>query len=199
MGPFVAFEAEASGIRTYEGFHIPGLFQTRAYARAVIRSARPYAPADEIERRTNARIARQAVFDSPSPPKVSAIVSEAALRLLAASAPDLAHEQFDALVRVWQRENVSLRVLPFDAGFSAARESFAMLSFPHAENVRLVYVGGQMGGVYIESIKGVRVYEDAWSQLDKAALSEEATGEFLAPFSGGQTAELLDTPMRGIK
>jgi transcriptional regulator with XRE-family HTH domain len=53
---YIGFEAEAAWIRTFEVVAVPGLLQTPAYARAVIRAARPNLGTDELERWTDRTI-----------------------------------------------------------------------------------------------------------------------------------------------
>jgi len=65
-------------IRDYEVQFIPGLLQTRDYARAVTKLS--HTDADEIERRVELRMQRQELLDRRHPPMVWAVVDEAAMR-----------------------------------------------------------------------------------------------------------------------
>ena len=77
---YLGLEAAAALIRTYELQFVPGLLQTRDYARAVVLLGHGRAPAEEIERRVDLRMARQALLTRPDPPQLWAVVDEAALR-----------------------------------------------------------------------------------------------------------------------
>ena len=77
---YVGLEESASLIRTFEVQFIPGLLQTEDYARSVTMSGRPDLRPDEIERRVGLRMKRQNILDRPNPPKVWAVIDEAALR-----------------------------------------------------------------------------------------------------------------------
>ena len=59
--PYFGLEAAASFIREYELQFVPGLLQTEAYARAVIRLGTSVAE-DEIVRRAQARVSRQEIL-----------------------------------------------------------------------------------------------------------------------------------------
>jgi transcriptional regulator with XRE-family HTH domain len=177
-GRFVAFEAKATVIRAFGPGLITGLLQTPAYARAVVRSYRPSASDAEVDRRVDARMARQAILMGDSAPTLSVILGEDALRRCAESAPHLARDQLGALLAAVERPNISVRLHPFCAGVHGIAEDFVILGFPH-EHLRLAYVGGLLGGLYVESIDGLTAYEDAWRLIACSALSEEETAEYL--------------------
>jgi hypothetical protein len=77
---YLGLEAAAELIRTYELQFIPGLLQTRDYARAVVLLGHARAAAEEIERRVNLRMARQQILTRPDPPQLWAVLDEAVLR-----------------------------------------------------------------------------------------------------------------------
>lgn len=78
---FPAHEATAHDLYLYQHSVFPGLIQTERYARAVL-SAWPNITADEVERRVTGRLMRQEVLTrlEPQPPRLWALVDEAALR-----------------------------------------------------------------------------------------------------------------------
>lgn len=79
LRPWLAVEREATALRQYEPLHVPGLFQTEAYARAVFASGE-LLDAQEVEKRVAARMERQAIFTRRNPPHIVAIVDESVLR-----------------------------------------------------------------------------------------------------------------------
>lgn len=70
--------AEATALRGYENLVIPGLFQTEAYARAVL-STRPNTADDAIKQLVAARMQRQDVLGREEPPLIWSLIDEAAL------------------------------------------------------------------------------------------------------------------------
>ncbi|MGI8445794.1 MAG: Scr1 family TA system antitoxin-like transcriptional regulator, partial [Streptosporangiaceae bacterium] len=69
-GSYVGLESEAATIQVVSHL-VPGLFQTPAYARAVITETAPWLDTDETDRRVVARTARQrAVLGRDNPPEV---------------------------------------------------------------------------------------------------------------------------------
>jgi hypothetical protein len=77
---YVGLEEAASLIRCYEPQVVPGLLQTREYARALTVAGFPDAGDEEIERRVSLRMARQSLLTRPDPPRLWAVIEEAALR-----------------------------------------------------------------------------------------------------------------------
>jgi len=77
-GAYVADEADAVRIRTWEPLLIPGLLQTEQYAWAIIGARWPDDP-DGVQRRVMARMARRTLLSKPDAPALTAIMDEAAL------------------------------------------------------------------------------------------------------------------------
>jgi transcriptional regulator with XRE-family HTH domain len=77
---YIGFEDEARSISNYESLFVPGLLQTEDYARAVIRGTLPHASPDQVENRVLARMERQAGLSRENPPRLWAIMDEAAAR-----------------------------------------------------------------------------------------------------------------------
>ena len=79
LEPYVGLEAAASVIRTYQIQFVPGLLQTEAYARALIRQGAA-ASDEEIARRSELRASRQEILRRPDAPQLWVVVDEGALR-----------------------------------------------------------------------------------------------------------------------
>jgi Domain of unknown function (DUF5753)/Helix-turn-helix domain len=78
--PYLGMENSASVIRAFDLQFACGLFQTEDYARAVTVLGHRDARAGEIERRVAVRMKRQELLADADPPKVWAVLDEAALR-----------------------------------------------------------------------------------------------------------------------
>jgi transcriptional regulator with XRE-family HTH domain len=109
------FEYGAQSIRDYESLLIPGLLQTREYAQAVIGPAVVVRPV-EVQQRVDIRLRRQARLGGEDPLRLTAILSEAALRQRIGGARVL-HDQLVHLEKLLleRRKNISVRVIPFAA------------------------------------------------------------------------------------
>lgn len=82
---FVAYENEASTIRSWQIVYVPGLLQTREYATAISSIARRADPASElVQARVELRLDRQRAFRerlrSAAPPRLIAVLDESVLR-----------------------------------------------------------------------------------------------------------------------
>ncbi|HEY3471479.1 MAG TPA: Scr1 family TA system antitoxin-like transcriptional regulator [Amycolatopsis sp.] len=111
----LGFEYGAQGVRDYESLLIPGLLQTPDYARAVIEPAVVVRP-DEIQQRVDIRMRRQARLGGDEPLRLTAVLSEAALRQRIGGAHVL-RDQLEHLERLIleRRKTISVRVVPFTA------------------------------------------------------------------------------------
>ena len=78
---FVGLEAAANRMAEYEHSVVPGLFQSEGYARTVITADHQSESDDEIDRRVELRLARQAILKRPiDPPALRAGLRESVLR-----------------------------------------------------------------------------------------------------------------------
>ena len=116
---YLGLEAAASVIRTFELQFVHGLFQTEAYARAVTLIGHRSAPAEEIDRRVSLRLKRQDLLTSPEPPRIWAVIDEAALRR-PMGGEAVMRGQLDRLIEVAQLPYVTIQAVPLGRGGHAA-------------------------------------------------------------------------------
>jgi transcriptional regulator with XRE-family HTH domain len=155
---YVDLEAAASLLRTYEGQFVPGLLQTQAYMRAVMRGAQLDDPPEELERRVAVRLGRQQLLTRPNPPRLWAVVDEAALRR-PVGGPGVMGAQLERLVAAARLPNVTLQVLPFDAGAHPAMVgSFSILRFAEPDLPDVAYVEHLTNALYLDKRDDVDQY-----------------------------------------
>lgn len=112
-GNYVPFEAEAAEVNEFQLEVVCGLLQTSEYGRAVMRGARLDASDDEIKRRVQIRLDRQAALDRADQPlRVRSIISEGALRRQIGG-PEVFRAQLAHLAKQAARPNLDVQVLPF--------------------------------------------------------------------------------------
>jgi hypothetical protein len=154
---YVDLEQAATLIRAYEGQLVPGLLQTRDYMRAVMGGALDEAPAD-IERRVEVRLARQALLSRSGPPRLWAVVDEAALRR-PIGGPQVMRAQLERLIECTQLPSVVLQILPFGAGAHPAMVgAFNILRFADDDLPDVVYLEHLTGAMYLDKRDDVRRY-----------------------------------------
>lgn len=115
----VEAEAMATTIKQYAALLIPGLLQTKGYAKALFRAYRPTALDTEIDGLVDLRLRRAHVLDDPTTPLLWTVLDEAALRRPVGGPATMA----EALGHVGQqirRHRIIAQVLPFSAGAIAA-------------------------------------------------------------------------------
>ncbi|WP_433227763.1 helix-turn-helix domain-containing protein [Actinomadura formosensis] len=136
LANFIALESEAGTIRQWEGNSVPGLLQTRRYARRVIEGYNDIStiPPQEIDRRVEVRIRRQEVLYRQQPPQLVLIVDEAVLKRRVGN-DEMMREQLDRMLFASGLPQVTLRILPLDAPRRVMADSFTILEFPATHDV----------------------------------------------------------------
>ena len=169
-GNFVGLEAEASSMRTWEPIILPGLLQTEAYMRALMRSGRSSDPPQHIDRRVALRLKRQGRLTSSAPLTLAAIIDESVVRRVIGGS-DVMNEQLRRLIEVAQLPNVTVQILPFDAGeHPFLGGSAALLEFRETTHPDVVYLEGLAGDLYEEQPSEVGRYRDEFDRLSTMAL-----------------------------
>ena len=162
---YVDLEQAATLIRTYEGQFVPGLLQTDDYMRAVVRGAHLEESSDEVGRRVRLRMARQILLTRDSPPRLWAVVDEAALRR-PVGGKEVMRGQLERLIEATKLPNVTLQILPFAVGAHAAMGSaFSILRFADRELPDIVYLEHLTNAVYLDRRNEVEQYLDAMELL----------------------------------
>ncbi len=176
---YVGLESAAISISDYGLGIMPGLLQTPDYARAVVRAAVPRWVPDVVEQRVGGRIARQQLLVSDHPPRFEAVVDESVLHRVVGS-PAIMRTQLERLLELSDLPNVTLRVIPYDAGaLPAGNNKFIILSFAEPTVPDVVFIEGLTGDLYLEDSGDVEVYNATFRTLVELAASPEATRELI--------------------
>jgi hypothetical protein len=179
---FVDMESVAALIRTYEGQFVPGLLQTDDYMRAVISGAHLDESSEEVGRRVRLRMARQTLLTREQPPRLWAVVDEAALRR-PVGGREVMRGQLERLLEATKLPNVTLQVLPFAAGAHPAMVgSFSVLRFPEEELPDLVYLEHLTSALYLNKPEEVDQYLHVMESICVRAAPPERTVELLDRF-----------------
>ncbi|WFE23594.1 MULTISPECIES: helix-turn-helix transcriptional regulator [unclassified Solwaraspora] len=167
---YIAYETEAVELKNYEPTLVPGLLQTERYARAVNIIGREVDP-DTVNQRVATRMTRQEVLHrQPTPLRLHAVLSEAALRT-EVGGPDVLRDQLSHLVTLSELPNVTIQVLRFEAGAHLADSSgFALLSFER-DDPPLGYIETLAGELFLESTRDLARISAAYDNLRMLAMS----------------------------
>ncbi|MPZ66685.1 MAG: helix-turn-helix domain-containing protein [Pseudonocardiaceae bacterium] len=170
-------ENKATVISGFQTTLVPGLLQTGEYARAMIsRSANT--PAEEVEDRVAARLARHSVFSREHPARFSFYLHEAVLRL-PIGGPAVMSDQLHHLLRMSVRPHVTLRVLPAALGAHAGLAGpFTLMQF--AEFRPVAYLDSETSSLFLEKPEETSAYRRILGALAETALSEGQSRELIA-------------------
>jgi transcriptional regulator with XRE-family HTH domain len=167
---YLGLESAASEIRIYEVNLIPGLLQTAAYARAVITAGMVNSPRADIDRQVALRMERQRLTIT-SPPKVWAVLDEAALRRQVGG-PEVMRVQLEYLRELGGLRNVRLQVIPFGGGAHPAMgRPFVILVFGEEADPDVVYLEDLTSALWVENVEEVDRYNVFFNHLQATALS----------------------------
>jgi transcriptional regulator with XRE-family HTH domain len=177
---YVGLEAEATTIFGYDAEFVPGVLQTKEYARAVHRAQLMTATDDEIDRLVNVRLARQELLASGDAPQLWLVLNEAVIRR-AVGGRQTMRAQLERLVEASSLPNVTLQIVPFSAGAHPAMDgAFKLLSFQDPTDPNIVYVEYHTGALYLEKRPDVTRYSLMFDHLRAAALSVDASRDTMA-------------------
>jgi transcriptional regulator with XRE-family HTH domain len=176
---YIGLEEAAAAIDWYEANLIPGLLQTEDYARTLIRAYRSDVADEEVDRRVQVRVARQRLLTrATAPPRLHIVLDEAILRR-PVGGPAVMAAQLRHIAEACDLPSVSLRVVPFSAGFHQGIQSgaFEILRFPsngegQDKEPPTVFVDGFMGDLYLDKPAEVDHHARAFAEIWTLALEE---------------------------
>jgi transcriptional regulator with XRE-family HTH domain len=178
LGSLIFHESTADRSIDYEPFTVPGLLQTRAYARRKIARSAKYTSVS-VDDALRVRLERQAILRRPRPAESEVFLHERALRTEVGNAA-IMHEQLLHIVIVAALANVTLRVIPEVAGDEGVFGGPCRL-FEFRKNDPLVYQDGFIAGVFIDDADVVGDhYRYLVPELRAVALDPEASRAFVA-------------------
>ncbi|MEV5754647.1 helix-turn-helix transcriptional regulator [Actinoallomurus sp. NPDC052308] len=178
--PYVDLEEAAQVIRTYEVQFIPGLLQTPEYTRAVVRQGMSDPSSAEIERRVELRMRRQRLLYQPHPPRLWAVIDEAALWRPIGSV-EVTRAQLRALHEAARRENITVQVMPFRVGGHAGEAgAFTILRFPEPELPDIAYIEQLTGAMYLEKDDDMDHYTAAMERLCVQSASPDESMDLIS-------------------
>lgn len=145
---FLAHEEQATALCTFEHSLIPGLLATRDYSHAVLSRHLDVTP-EQLTARLAARMARQAILDREDPPRVWAVIDDAALYRRVGS-PEITRDALLHLADLARRPNITVQIFEDGGGHVGVLGAFTIAE-----------VMGVGCTVHIEDIADGRVCDDA--------------------------------------
>ncbi|WP_344441417.1 helix-turn-helix transcriptional regulator [Kitasatospora nipponensis] len=168
----------AGGLRMSTMTHVPGPFQTEAYARALFAAAIPALPADEFDARVMHRLQRRRVLDRPDAPGYVAIVHEAALRIEVGGRTAL-REQLQHVLEMADRENVTVQAVPFSAGAFPGSGQSILYAEGEVPSLDVVQLDRTTSAEFLHQEAQLRKFALQLDQMQRVALSPERTRDLI--------------------
>ncbi|MER6436373.1 helix-turn-helix transcriptional regulator [Streptomyces sp. NPDC001185] len=177
---YVSLEGAATLIRSYEPHFVPGILQTEAYARGVLKAGavgqtRP----EDIERHVALRMQRQDLLTREGAPRIWAVMDETAL-LRPVGGPEVMRAQVDKLIEATELPNVTLQVVRFSTGPHAGTYGpFVLFRFAMPELPDMVYSEYLTGAVYLDERSEVATHLEVMDRMAAQAATAHRTKEIL--------------------
>jgi transcriptional regulator with XRE-family HTH domain len=169
----IAIEHEAVRYREHLPLGIPGLLQTREYAALTQHGAYLAMGADEREDHTRVRMLRQERLHTDEPLVLTAYITEATLALTFGAGPALMAGQVQRLIDEAAYPNITIRIVPNNAGFKAVYPcGINLLEFGDASS-SVVYLDVVGGSVLRDNERDIQRTLRVFEELDKQALPQE--------------------------
>ncbi|KUL46789.1 helix-turn-helix domain-containing protein [Streptomyces regalis] len=165
---FMEYSERAVVIREYAAHVVPGLLQTKQYARAVLSVGLTLSSDEQLEERLAVRMTRQERLGSPDRPDLWVVLDEAVLRRPIGGC-DVMRAQLELLLYVAAEHDITVQVLPFDQGeHDAMGGSLTVLTLPDGSEV--AYTEGAHYGQLIEDPAEVSRFTVTYDRLRANAL-----------------------------
>jgi transcriptional regulator with XRE-family HTH domain len=154
-----------------------GLLQTENYARSVISAGKPRLGQADLDRKVNARIDRQRLFEGDNPPLYWTVLHEGALRQVIGS-PSITSEQLDKIIQAAQSPDIVVQVLPFTASDHSGTDGpITVFDFTDAPSIAYSECNG--GGMVTEGPESVAELMTTMNMLRAAALPKRESTDLL--------------------
>ena len=176
---FVGLESSAARIQSYDLLFVPGLLQTRDYARAIVSGGRPDSDSPEIDNRLAVRLGRQRILHRSNAPTYWSVIDESAFGR-PVGGPRVLNAQIEHLLELASLPSIVLQILPSAVSGYAAEHAFSILRFAEAELPDLVYLEEMTGATYLDRRGDVESYSRAMDRLTIDAMTPDETKQYLS-------------------
>src|SRR5229473_353248 len=150
----------------------------------------------EINRLVKVRMARQEILRSSDAPQLWLILNEAVIRRVVGSG-SVMREQLERLIDASRMPNLTVQVIPFNAGAHAAMDgSFSLLGFPEPNDPQIVYIEYHTGALYLEKTAEVRRYRLMFDHLRASAQSVDASRVTTARVAAVTMIQVMEIQVR---
>ncbi|MGW7578979.1 helix-turn-helix domain-containing protein [Streptomyces sp. NPDC054765] len=173
-------EGKAARIQVFGSSLIPGLLQTKDYARALFRTSLAGESAEGIEEHVATRMRRKRVFEKVNSPLYWAIMDEAALKR-SIGGPECMCGQIRHVLKAAESPHVALQALPFSQGkHPMLGGSLSLLTLRNGATIG--YVESFFSGEQVESTGKILELTHMFDVARSKALPERETLDLLSSY-----------------
>ncbi|WP_371579306.1 helix-turn-helix domain-containing protein [Streptomyces sp. NBC_01314] len=173
----IALEEDATYIWNWHPSVVPGLLQTASYTEAVIRTGPLEVAPGRVDLLVQVRMRRQARVAEGGASCDYIIWEPVVTHPL--SSMQVHREQLSALLEAGQRENVTVRVLPFSKGPLAATSPFASFGFGPEPTTEAVTLEQLRSTLVVDEPDEVDVYGHTFDLLRSESMAPEESARFI--------------------
>lgn len=170
FGHALELEQQATVIREFGLWFMPGILQTREYADALLRRAYPPPSEDQRHKDVVTRLHRARILDDPVTPVVWVLLDEGVLRR-PFGGPAIMAEQLRHVAGLGERERIRVHVLPFGTGVPLLAGMASLMWFE--DQPPIAYTEGLRMGRVHDSPSAVELIRGAYDQALSDARSLE--------------------------
>lgn len=185
---YLSLEQTAELIHSYETAMVPGLLQTAAYASVVFRLALGTRPEADITRLVELRMRRQEILTRPDPPRLWAVLQEAALGGgWLGDGATIMRAQISHLLKISELPNVTIQLIPSDTRIRALLGyPITLLRFRGPGNTDVVYLEQLTSALYLDTPDDASRYAQVLTGLSAEALDPAMTVSYLGKLRDGR-------------
>ncbi|MFF2330141.1 MULTISPECIES: helix-turn-helix domain-containing protein [unclassified Streptomyces] len=171
-------EYHAIGIRSVQIMYMPGLLQTEDYARAVFAESVPPPSPERQRRQLSHRLRRRDVLDRHELASCTFLIHEAALRMVYGDS-SVARGQLDNLLVQSDRDNVTIRAIPFAAGgfpYASSSAHYVCGAVPQLDTVQ---TDTATGSGFLDAETSLENWRVALDRTEEKSLDPDGSRDFI--------------------
>ncbi|MCZ7435027.1 helix-turn-helix transcriptional regulator [Micromonospora sp. WMMC241] len=169
--------AQSRVLRWYEPLYVPGLLQTEAYARAVFEAGGVLEP-DVVEHRLTERMEGQRLLYDENPPRLWAVLDEAALRRQVGTRKTMCDQATHLARIVTEHPRVRLHVVPRSAlEYPGLGGPFILATL--RDGADLAFMATLAGGQEVDQPADLGLVQRVWEAILGEALPPQESIEFV--------------------
>lgn len=173
LANYISIEYGASSIRIFQTLLMPGLLQTKDYARSVATVfPRPHSP-ETVEQLIEIRLRRQEMMLHKTEPVPLKVVLDESVLHRSIGGRSVMQGQLLRLLELAQGDTVSLQILPYAVGAHIGLGGpFTLFGFAEPMDLDIVHVENHVNFILVDDEDDIRHYEIVFQRVQESALPE---------------------------